>query len=48
MLFPFSDPRWLGLFRVGPGEAYDIAEEEPPKDAFFRLNPTFLTLKSPF
>jgi len=35
------------LFRVGPGEVYDIAEE-PPKDGFFCLKPAFLPLKSPF
>ena len=36
------------LFRVGAGEVYVIAEEEPPKDGFFCLKPTFLTLKSSF
>jgi hypothetical protein len=34
------------VFRVGRGEVYDIAEE-PPKDGFSPLKPTFLTLKSP-
>ena len=36
------------LFWVGPGEIYDIAEEEPAKDRFSFLKPTFLALKSPF
>ena len=36
------------LFRVGLGEVYYIAEEELPKDSFWGLKPTFLTLKSVF
>jgi hypothetical protein len=36
------------LFRVGPGQVFDIADEQPRKGGFFCLKLTFLALKSPF